>query len=228
MRFTKNTGAFLLIVAIVLAVFCAVAFVIPFARLAGFWVGYSFGAFAILLAGAVGVFAFNRPGMRSKVYGLPLGYLVWVYMLFQLALSLAQMALPFIPVKYDILLNGIILAAFLIGAIGINAGKEEIERLDAKIQGKRAYLKSLQGELESLAARAGDAEQKKALAALAEAFRYSDPISPPQLAELENALAEKVGTLAQSLGGDPKASLALCEDIKLSLAERNRKCKALK
>jgi hypothetical protein len=67
------------------------------------------------------------------------------------------MAFPGIPCKYEILLNAILLAIVLIGLIGVNAGKEEVERLDEKVKEKVFFIKSLQGDVEALAARAQDA-----------------------------------------------------------------------
>lgn len=228
MKFTKNTARFLVVDAIVLAVFNVIAFVIPFARLAGFWAGYAFASFAIVFTAIVGLYAFAREGMRSKFLGMPLAIVVWAYLLAQLAVSLVEMVLSFIPVQYPIALNVILLAAALIALIATDAGKAEVERLDAKVKAKVFFIKSLQGDVESLASATSDPSLKKSLKALADAIRFSDPMSAPELASIESSIEAKVATLRDAAGSDAGAAVALCAEIERLVGDRNRKCKLLK
>jgi hypothetical protein len=228
MKFTKNTARFLIVDAIVLAVFNVIAFVLPFNRLAGFWTGYSFASFAIVFTAIVGLYAFAREGMRSKFLGMPLAFVVWAYLLAQLAVSLVEMAVPAIPVQYPIALNVILLAVALIALIAADAGKEEVERLDAKVKAKVFFIKSLQGDVESLASSAADANLKKSLKALSDAIRFSDPMSAPELAPIESSIEAKVSALRDAAGSDSGAAIALCAEIERLVGDRNRKCKLLK
>jgi hypothetical protein len=66
MKFSKNKGMFLITVAIVLGVFNAVAFVIPFSMGAGFWTGYASVTLAVLLSAGIGLYALGHEGMKSK------------------------------------------------------------------------------------------------------------------------------------------------------------------
>jgi len=227
MKVTKNKGMSLALVLIVLTVFNAIAFIIPFEQGGSFWVGYGFATLAILLTVGVVFFVFGREGLRSKFYGIPLISVVWTYLVVQMIASLLQMAIPLIPYRYGILLNIILLAICLIGLIGVNMGREEVERVDAKVREKVFYLKSLQGDVEGMAVRVQDVALQKALKGLAETLRFSDPMSTPQLAAIEN----KIGTKAAVLGDclmDVPAATALCDELQQLFAERNRKCKLLK
>jgi hypothetical protein len=228
MKFTKNKGAFLAVVAIVLAVFNAIAFVIPFTRGGEFWTGYGFATLAILLTAGVALYSLGHEGMKSKFYGIPLTLLVWPYLIAQVIISLLEMAIPVVPYRYELLLNAILLAIVLVGLIGVNLGKEEVERLDAKVKGKVFYIKSLQGDVEGLLSRTKDAALLKDLKALAEAIRYGDPMSSPQLAAIENKIEAKVAALGDSVEADKDAAAALCAELQQLLAERSRKCKLLK
>lgn len=228
MDFSRNLKLFLVVDAIVLAVFNAVAWTIPFSRGGGFWTGYLFASFAILLVGAVAVYSFGRPGLRSKFYGLPMAYVVLPYLVVQVLLGFAEMALPFIPFRYEILLNVILLAAVFIGLIGAEMGRGTVADVAAKVKAKVFYIKSLQGDIEALAARAGDPALSKDLKALAEAIRFSDPMSAPQLAAVENQIEAKAAALGGVVGSDAEASRALCAELNTLIAERNRKCKLLK
>lgn len=226
MRFTKNKGMSLAVVSIIMAVFNVAAFVIPFAKSGGFWVGYIFATLAILLTAAVGLFALGREGIKSKFYGVPLVLVVWPYLIVQVIVSLLEMAIPAIPFKYEIVLNFVLLAVCLIGFISASMGKEEIERIDAAVKEKVFYIKSLQVDVETLAVKTQDEPFKKALMALAETIKYSDPMSSPKLASLENIIEGKVRMLSDN--ADSESSIAICDELQQLLAERNRKCKIMK
>ena len=228
MKFSKNLGLFLVVDAIVLAVLNAIAWVIPFARGGSFWTGYGFASFAILLAAVVAVYAFGREGLRSKFYGVPMAYVTLPYVVVQVLLGLIQMAIPAIPYRYGILLNAVLLAVVLIGLIGAEMGRGTVEGVGAKVREKVFYIKSLQGEVEALAAGTADAALSKDLKALAEALRFSDPMSSPQLAAVENQIEAKVAALGATVGNDAAAARALCTELQGLVAERNRKCKLLK
>jgi hypothetical protein len=90
------------------------------------------------------------------------------------------------------------------------------------------FIKSLQVDVEGLAARAS-VDMKKPLKDLAETIRYSDPMSSPQLAAIENKIEARAALLAEAVdNNDGDAIKALCGELQQLFAERNRKCKILK
>jgi len=228
MKITKNKGLFFTATFIILAVFNVIAFTIPFNRGGGFWTGYGFSMLALLLTAAVCLYAFDREGLRSKVYGVPLLSVVWRYLIVQLVIGILEMTLYFIPFQYGLALNTIILGICLIGLITVEASKEEIERIDEKIKEKVFYIKSLQVDVEGLLGKVPDS-LKKPLKDLAETIRYSDPMSSPQLAAIENKIEAKAAVLAEAVdNANGEAVKALCGELQQLFAERNRKCKVLK
>jgi hypothetical protein len=230
MNAVKGKGMSFIVIFIVLVMYNVVAFVIPFARGGNFWCGYGFSMAAIILTAAVGFYAIDKESLKSKVYGVPLAMVAWRYLVVQLIAGFVEMAAPsIIPYKYGIALNTILLGGSLIGFIAVDAGKEMIEKIDEKIKEKVFYVKSLQADIEGLVGRASDGSVKKLLEDLAETIRYSDPMSSPQLAALENKIEGKAAGLAEAVGkGDAGAVTALCEELQLLFADRNRKCKILK
>jgi HPt (histidine-containing phosphotransfer) domain-containing protein len=230
MKLTKNKGMFFASIFVMLAVFNVEVFVIPFNKGGGFWSGYGFSMLAILLPAAVSFYAFDREGLKSKFYGVPLISVVWRYLVIQVIVGLIEMGLDFIPIpfQYGIALNTILLGACLIGLFTVEASKDEIERIDAQVKEKVFYLKSLQADVESLASRSSD-DMKKMLKDLAETIRHSDPMSTPQLAAIENKIEAKATGLMEAVGNaDASAIKALCNELQQLFAERNRKCKVLK
>jgi hypothetical protein len=179
----------------------------------------------------VGFYAFDREGLKSKVYGVPLISVAWRYLVIQLIVGLLEMVLDLIPIpfQFGIAVNTILLGACLIGLITVEAAKEEVERIDEKIREKVFYIKSLQVDVESLAGKVSDDSLKKELKGLAETIRYSDPMSSPQLAPIENKIEARAAVLAEAVdNADGGAVKALCDELQQLFAERNRKCKILK
>ena len=231
MNFTKNRKLALITVFIIMAVYNVVTFVIPFNRGGGFWTGYGFAMLALLLTAGVGFYAFDKEGWLSKFYRIPLISVVWRYLVIQLVISLIQMILDLVPVpfQYWIALNTVILGACLLGLITINVTKEEIERIDEKIKAKVFYIKSLLVDVECLVDKVSDESVKKVLKELCETIKYSDPMSSPQLATIENKIDAKTVALAENVEKiDGEASKVLCDELQQLFAERNRKCKILK
>ena len=229
MQLAKNKGMFLAVVFIVFAVYNVLVFVIPFDRSGGFWTAYGFSMFALLLTAAVCFYAFRHEELRSKVYGTPLILVAWYYLLIQLVVGLFEMYLSYIPLQYSIALNTVLLGACLIGLITADAGKEEVERIDEKVKEKVFYIKSLQVGVAGLIDKASDESVKKVLKELAETIRYSDPMSNPQLAAIENKIEARVVVLAETVKkADVEAIKASCNELQQLFAERNRECKALK
>jgi hypothetical protein len=231
MKFTKNKKMYFIAVLILLVIFNVVVFVIPFHRGGGFWTGYGFSMLAILITAAVSFYAFDKEGLKSKFYGIPLITVVWRYLVIQIILGLAEMILDFIPIpfQFGIAANAILLGVCLLGLITVEAAKDEIARIDEKIKEKVFYIKSLQADVETLISRAQDDSLKKMLKDLVETIRYSDPMSNPQLAVIENKIEAKAAILAEAVGNaDGDSIKTLCNEMQQLFAERNRKCKLLK
>jgi hypothetical protein len=225
----RNRWMTLAVILIVIAVYNVIVFTIPFTRGGNFWTGYTFSMAALLLTAVVEFFFFERADLKSRFYGWPLRTVAWRYLITQLIVGILEMSLTVIPYRYEIALNTILLGACLIGLIAVSAAKEEIERIDEKIKDKVFYIKSLQADVEGLIDRITDEATKKTLKDLADIIRYSDPMSSPQLAEIENRIDVKVAALGEAVANNTSEAItALCAELQQLFAERNRKCKLLK
>jgi len=229
MKLTRNKVSALIILVVVLAVFNVIAFAAPFTRGVNFWFGYGCNTFAILFSAGVALYAIGREGLKSRFYGVPQAYLAWVYLIVQLIFGFICMVVPAMPFWIELVISVVLLAATLIGLVGTDMGKEAVTQIDRKVAEKVFYIRSLQDDVEAILGRTAEPSLKKPLKDLADAIRYSDPMSSEKLAIIENNLEVKVQQISQAAqAADTAAALSLVEEAQLLLIERNKKCKMLK
>lgn len=222
----KNATRGIIIFAILLVVFSAIAFVIPFPKNGVFWIAYLCGVFAILFQIYIFKSSFGKEDARSRFYGFPIARLGIYYLVIQMIASIAEIALSrIIPAWVAIIVNLLILAFALIGCITTETMRDEIARQDEKLKKDVTNMRELQSISAALADQGGDDALKKELKKLAEEFRYSDPISSEKTRELEADLRSRIGDLQQAIAdGDMEGARALCGKLSNCLRERNRIC----
>lgn len=217
-----------LLLGILLVLYLLLAFLIPFAKTPVFWLsfGYTLAAFAV--AAAAFCIAFLRhPEAKSRFYGFPIAKIGGVYWLAQLAVGLVAMALgKWIPVWLAVLVYTAALGAAVIGLIAAEAVVDEIHSQDAGLKRSVAAMRSLQSQVNQMAAQCANPDAAAAVRKLAEELRYSDPVSSPALEEAERDLSAAVADLQSAVADeDSEAVKQLSRKAAALLAERNRLCK---
>lgn len=224
----KNMIRGLIAAVIGLAVYHAIAFLIPFEKSAAFWIGYVFGLLAILLQIPAACYAFRQgSGVRSKFYGFPVARIAAVYLCVQLVLSILAMALgQWIPGWIPAVLFILILGAAGLGFIGTDAMRSEIQRQDGKIRADVSKMKAIRSLAASLPARCEDPSLRRAVEKFSEELRYSDPVSSEALVNVETELEGLTEELQKAiLDRDISGAGGLVKQAEAVLAERNRLCK---
>ena len=220
----KDTIRAIVVAAITFIIYNLIAFVIPFAHTAAFWISYGFtlAAFAVVCASIYIAFIKN-PDAKSRFYGFPIARIGVLYGTAQLIASLIVMVLAqWIPWWIALVVYAIALGAAVIGLVSAEVVIEEIKIQDAKLKKDVSLMRGLQSKVSQMAAQSEDA----ALRALADEFRYSDPVSNDALAEAEADLAAVVDELRTAVvDGDHDAIVQLCRKTSVLLSERNRLCK---
>lgn len=215
---------------IALAVFNVIAFTAPLDKTPTFWIGYTFGTVAIILELLVNqkVQVADKE-LNSRYYGWSLMIIASVYMTIQIILSLFFMVVSSIYVWISLIVCVVCLALCGIGLIAGESAKEIIEQIDVKVKQKTFYIKSLDSDLRLLSASCSDVIAKKNIIALADAIRFSDPMSSDTLSDVEQEIAEgcrKIKALVESC--QYNAMNEECNRTMKLLATRNEKCKLLK
>lgn len=228
MNAKKNMIRTLIVLAIVLVLYCVLAFAIPFAHGGVFWMSFVFTIIALCSQFYVLKTAFDHgESARSKFYGFPIARIGLIYLVVQLIVGFVCMALgTVLPAWVALVVFIIILAAAAIGLITTEGIRDEVERQDEVLKKNVTNMRALQSKAAAIAAQCEDASLKGTLTALSDKFRFSDPVSSTATEDAETGLAALMEELqAAVLDSDSEAAVALAKRLETALAERNRLCK---
>ena len=220
----KNKGMAYAVLAIVFVLFNVIAFAVPTAKTSTFWIAYVFTTIAFASQIAIWKFAFRGADtLKSKFLGIPLISVGITYLIIQLITFTIFMAFPIAPSWIAIVVCALILGISAISLIGTETGREEINRVEEKVEKKVFYIKSLQVDIEMLASDETDDDIKAALTKLVEKIRFSDPMSNDVLADIEAEITAKVKELKTA-----ENKTEIIKVLDSLLTERNKKAKLFK
>lgn len=224
----KDTMRGVVGLSVLLILYILIAFLIPFAKTATFWVSFVFTLIAFCVVAASIYIAFvKKPDAKSRFYGFPIARIGIIYGIAQLVAGLLLMALgKWVPVWLAVLMYAIMLGAAVIGLISADAVAEQIHAQDAKLKKDVAAMRAIQSKLSVLPGQCEDPVTAKCLTQLAEEIRFSDPVSSEATQETEadlNALTDELQKAV--LENDTAAAQNLCKRCQAVLMERNRLCK---
>ena len=220
----KNSTKGYVILGILFALVSIIAFAVPTTKTATFWIAYVFTAAAF--AAQIGIWKTalgKEETLKSKFLGFPVVHIGIVYAIIQTVAFAVFLFLPTLPVWSAIVACSVIAGVSAVCMISADAGRNEIERVEAKVQKKVFYIRELQADIELLADNETNADVKTALTQLAEKICFSDPMSSEQLADLENKISAKVLELKTAPN-----KVEIITELNSLLDERNKKCKILK
>lgn len=219
----KNSTKGYVILGILFALVSIIAFAVPTIKTAIFWIAYVFTAATFAAQIFIWNKALGKETLKSKFLGLSVVHIGIVYAIIQTVAFVVFLFASTLPVWSAIVVCSVIAGVSAVCMISADAGCNEIERVDAKVQKKVFYIRELQADVELIAAAETDADTKAALTQLAEKIRFSDPMSNEQLADLENKISAKVLELKTAVN-----KVEIITELTLLLDERNNECKILK
>ena len=220
----KNSTKGYVILGILFVLISVIAFAVPTVKTATFWIAYVFTAAAFAAQIIIWKTALGKEGtLKSKFLGFPVVHIGIVYAIVQTVAFAVFLFVPTLPMWSAIVVCSVIAGISAVCMISADAGRDEIERVEAKVQKKVFYIRELQADIELLADNETNADVKTALTQLAEKIRFSDPMSSEQLADLENKISAKVLELKTAPN-----KVEIITELNSLLDERNKKCKILK
>ena len=220
----KNSSKGYVILGILFVLVSVIAFAVPLAKTAAFWISYAFTVIAFAAQIIIWKTALGKEeALKSKFLGVPVVYSGVVYLIVQVIAFAVFLFIPKLPVWSAVISCAVIAGVSAVCMIASDVGRSEIEQVSVKVQEKTFYIKQLQVDVELLAGAEADTATKSALTQLAENIRYSDPMSNEQIADIENRITAKIAELKSATD---KAKIIA--ELNLLLDERNRKTKILK
>lgn len=220
----KNTGMAYAVLATTFLLFNVIAFTVPIAKTETFWIAYAFTAVAFAVQIGIWISACKETdALKSKFLGISLISVGITYLIVQIIAFAIFIALPLTSSWIAIVVCALILGISTICLIGTGTSREEINRVEDKVEKKVFYIKSLQVDIEMLASTELDIDTKASLTKLAERIRFSDPMSNDALADLETEIADKVKELKTA---ENKSAIIIVLDSLIT--ERNEKAKLYK
>lgn len=220
----KNSSKGYLIFGILFVLISVIAFAVPLAKNAAFWISYAFTAIAFAAQIIIWKSALGRAeSLKSKFLGFPVVYIGIVYLIVQIIALAVFLLIPTLPIWSAVVACAVVAGVSAACMIASDVSRSEIERVSATVQKKTLFIKKLQTEVELQADAETDIATKSALTQLAEKIRYSDPMSDEQIVDIENRIAAKIAVLKSSTD-----KVKIINELNSLLDERNRKCKLLK
>ena len=220
----KNSTKGYVILGILFVLVSIIAFAVPTVKTTTFWIAYVFTTAAF--AAQIGIWKTalgKEETLKSKFLGFPVVHIGIVYVAIQVIAFAVFMFMPTLPAWSAVVACSVIAGASAVCMISADAGSNEVERVEAKVQKKVFYIRELQADVELLADNESDVTVKTALSQLAEKIRFSDPMSNETLADIERKMIDKVDELKTT-----EHKLQIVSEIDAMLNERNKKCKLIK
>lgn len=230
----KSIKFYVLIWAILLAVWCAVVFlvhpIIPGYVInydARFWIAFVFIVAAFIGNLVCAYFAFKAENLKKMFLNLPLITVSWSALIAMMVIGTGLMLIPNCPAWIAAIVCIVILAFNAIAVITAVWAANTVDKVDEKVKIQTSYIRNLTVETESILARAKSEPVKAECKKTCEAVRYSDPMSNEALSVIEAKITAKVDEFAAAVGADDVAKAKeLADDIVILVGDRNKKCKS--
>lgn len=232
----KSIKFYALIWAILLAVWCAVVFlvrpIIPGYVInydARFWIAFVFIVAAFIGNLVCAYFAFKTENLKKMFLNLPLITVSWSALIAMMVVGTGLMLIPNCPAWIAAIVCIVVLAFNAIAVITAVWAANTVDKVDEKVKIQTLYIRNLTIDTESILARAKSEPVKAECKKVCEAVRYSDPMSNEALSVIEAKITVKVDEFAAAVGADDVAKAKeLADDIVILVGDRNKKCKSYK
>ena len=190
-----------------------------------FWISYVFMLTAFFIHIFCVFFIAKNMNVRAVFFGIPLMSFSIYFVCAELFCSLVFMIFRnAASVKITVLIQTLLLCAFIVVAIVSIMTRDVVQNVDSKIKENVNFIKGLNVDVEMLMQRSTDAETTGALKKLSETVKYSDPMSNSAVAVQEQMIMQYMTELRTTFdSGDMVKVRGLCGKIELLFIERNKK-----
>lgn len=194
----KSRGHLWLIYALCFILVNALVFLIPFEKTTGVFIAWAGLVIMFLIGAAMMARALGRKSDAASAQLIgrrQLRCIACLLVLHVAALAAVAALGSRVPLWAAAALEAVLLIAGLIALLRIDGDRSAVRQAEKHMQTATDTVKALRAKADTLAQRGGSAEAQKALKALAEELRYSDPVSTSASRPLE----ERIETLLASI-----------------------------
>ena len=225
----KTIGQSLAIFGIVFVVYNLFIFLFLKPETPVFWISYGFMVLAFGLQILGMYLAFREFSVQAVFFGIPLAQFTLYYFFAELFMSFVFMIFQNIDAKIPVFLQILLLAVYAIVAIVSVFARDSAVAAKDKVQHSAAAMRMSTVDIEMLRDSATDPELKVQLRRLAEAVRYSDPMTNDLIADVDARIRQETFALQTYCDdGDIAEAKASCAKLQRLYVERNRKLLASK
>ncbi len=229
---SKKAISLISIYSIVFVAYAILFFLIPFPKSIAAWIEFAFTLISIISGLGITYYAFsNGETLRSKIYGFPVFRIGAVYMIAQISFGIIICLIGIlvtVPAWIPAAVSIVLLMLTALGTIVSDNARDIIEQQEQNDKVSTKTMTYFRLDIQSIVDMCGDAELKKRLIALNDNFKYSDPISSNELKAIEAEIRDEIKKLSSAISSDVSAAERATGKIERLLADRNRRCKALK
>jgi hypothetical protein len=218
------------IIALVLAAVASLSFLVVREVTPLFLAAYAFALIGIAASWLGTVYLLDNMGGYPWFAAFPtmlLRYLVVEILFSVVFVILEQTSVYRLPTVWFLVIHAVIAAYVAVHLVMLKGGKEHIEQVDAKIREKTYEWGSLQADISAILEQTPEAA--KDIKPVADALRYSDPVSHPSLASYEDAVKEDIVRLEQAVSEHDAGKISsLCVTLLRRIKDRNSRVKLMK
>ena len=225
----KTVGLSFAVFGIVFAIYNLIVFLFLKPETPVFWMSYGFMvlAFALQILGMY--LAFKEFSVQAIFFGIPLAQFTLYYFFAELFMSFVFMLFQNITWKIPLILQVILLAVYAIVAIVSVFVRDASVAAKDKVQSSASVMRLNVVDIEMLRDVAEDPELKNQLRRLAEAVRYSDPMTNDMIADVDARIRQETMALQTYCeDNDVDAAKESCAKLQRLYVERNKKLLATK
>ena len=183
---------------------------------------YIFCVIALLIQPIFAWYVYHRQDKSKAALKMPMIYYSGVYLVVQLVVFWKVcMKIPEDYQNYAYLIQGALLAVFIIFELILFGSNKYIEDVDSREQDSIRDFKGLIEELEICGVGIADPNKQKCLEALQEKMRYADPVSCQEVAQENQKIHELISELSDDM--EPDSFHKKCKEIEKQLEIRNIK-----
>lgn len=194
-----------------------------------FWVAYALITIVFIGQLVCAYFAFRADSLRKTFYNISLIRVSLSALIAILVVGGLCMAVIQIPTWVGIIACCILLAVNIIAIVRTAAAIQAVSDVDTKVKSKTLFIKLLTAQAQALMARAGDEPLQETARTVYEAIRYSDPMSDPALAAVEDKISCAFRDFSAAVEtGSAEVAQASSKTLLALIGERNATCKILK